>query len=923
MSLPSHSPLIHQIKTVSQPPSSSAQTAQVRAHIDSHFSDLDALLHPHSQSDSLQGQNKSQSQSHAGPSRRRKRGLAEEISYWVDREHKAASELEETSKTLPQQLADTQTRLQTLLSSAQELSLQRYKIADQLAHLVADLSSSSSPGADAADDDPIREQHDQGQGQRKGKEIAARASSETILEQLEGLQAELGRLEAGLAWARVLEQVVVLSERTLDPSSHNPSALSAIPHYRDLHDLVTRLENVLPPQMALMGVVREIKGRTWQGLKDLLSESLLKACEALGWPKKVIYEDVPLESRRTFERAYQDLLYLQTEGDDLHGEERPKHWSAGVGLYPLQAMVKPIELRFKYHFQGTKGTNRVDKPEWAFANILDQIYEHQNFLSSYLQPLTTRAGYEEISIKSEFTLLLLPILLSLLRSRIPHLLDHPALLAHTIYQTVVFDEAVKEGGFELDSTSIYESREGGDWEGLAGVVLREEDWYAQWLEGEKKFANNQLNEIISSPEAWAISDESQENEDGDNQSSGVKPTISARQVKALIEQVTDRYAPLPELTYKLPFLLSIQLPILQTYHTRISGSLDAFETLSSAFVRAVPGALAGNTRSGIHIDQTRLTTGRNGLERLIKAWLSGRWVVEGMRKWSDDLFFVELSADFSAASSIKWKYAHEPLLPASIKGTSAVAGTPASASASVFDILIERYDNLTYRAEDMIVRLVTVEVENELKQHLTRRWDLPPSTEISEPSSHLLSSMTTYTSHLTTLSSLLPPLVVSRLYRKVVDHLLNHILQRGVYAGWSKFTEHGGRDFQNEVSEWKQVSSSALSSSSSSQSEMGLELSGYPVPVGAAWKKLEDIAKVLVLPTGQTQSQPGVGAGVRDGNTNANTNAIPAVTATFAEAMASAWDGENGLNTFKERLGVELSREELQAILRRRVECWR
>ncbi|WVQ98696.1 hypothetical protein IAU59_005827 [Kwoniella sp. CBS 9459] len=897
-------PLIHQIRTVAQPPSSSTETDQVRAHIDAQFSDLDTLL---SASVSV----KNIGQNHAGPSssRRRKRGLEEEIQYWVEREHKAALELEETGKTLPQQLTDTQTRLQTLLSSAQEISLQRYRIADQLASLVTDLSSSHNTGSLTHDDTPINGE----QGEARSS-LAGSSGSGTILEQLEGLQAELGRLEAGLAWAKVLEQVVVLSERTLDSKSHRPSALAAIPHYRELHDLVNRLEKVLPPEMALMGVVREIKERTWQGLRDLLSESLLKACEALGWPKKVIYEDVPLESRRDFERAYQDLLYLQTEGEDLHGEEKPKHWSAGVGLFPLQAMVKPIELRFKYHFQGSKGTNRVDKPEWAFANILDQIYEHQNFLSSYVQPLTSRAGYEETSVKSEFTLLLFPVLLSLLRSRIPVLLDHPALLAHTIYQTVVFDEAVKEGGFELDSTSLYEGRECGEWEGLAGVVLREEDWYARWLEGEKKFANSQLNEIISSPEAWAISDESQETEDGDteDQSSGVKPTVSARQVKALIEQVTDRYAPLPDLTYKLPFLLSVQLPILQSYHTRISGSLDAFETLSSAFVRAVPGALAGNTRSGVHIDQTKLTSGRNGLERLIKAWLSAKWVAEGMRKWSDDLFFVELSTDLGSASSIKWKYAHEPLLPATIKGTLTTSDTP-SALASVFDILVERYDMLTSRAEDMIVRLVTVEVENELKQHLTRRWDLPPSTEISEPSPHLLSAMTTYTSHLKTISSLLPALVLSRLYRKVVDHLSNHIIQRGVYAGWSKFTEHGGRDFQNEVSEWKEVSTSALnpSASTASLASSAPELNGYPILTKAAWKKLDEIAKVLVLPTGQ--SQP-LGSSTSGKGTN---------EVTFAQAMASVWDSESGLHAFKQRLGVELSREELQAILRRRVECWR
>lgn len=31
------------------------------------------------------------------------------------------------------------------------------------------------------------------------------------------------------------------------------------------------------------------------------------------------------------------------------------------GLYPMQALVQPISLRFKYHFEGTRQTNRIDK----------------------------------------------------------------------------------------------------------------------------------------------------------------------------------------------------------------------------------------------------------------------------------------------------------------------------------------------------------------------------------------------------------------------------------------------------------------------------------------------------------------------------------------------------------------------------------
>ena len=72
-----------------------------------------------------------------------------------------------------------------------------------------------------------------------------------------------------------------------------------------------------------------------------------------------------------------------------------------------------------------------------------------------------------------------------------------------------------------------------------------------------------------------------------------------------------------------------------TYHSRITSSLDAFETLSSAFVRSVPGALT-HMRGGIHVDQKSLTGGVEGLGRLIKAYLSLKWIEGSMREWADD-----------------------------------------------------------------------------------------------------------------------------------------------------------------------------------------------------------------------------------------------------------------------------------------------
>jgi len=49
---------------------------------------------------------------------------------------------------------------------------------------------------------------------------------------------------------------------------------------------------------------------------------------------------------------------LALSGKKIHAEQS---LNEKEGLYPLQALVQPISLRFKYHFEGARQTNKLDK----------------------------------------------------------------------------------------------------------------------------------------------------------------------------------------------------------------------------------------------------------------------------------------------------------------------------------------------------------------------------------------------------------------------------------------------------------------------------------------------------------------------------------------------------------------------------------
>lgn len=73
------------------------------------------------------------------------------------------------------------------------------------------------------------------------------------------------------------------------------------------------------------------------------------------------------------------------------GASKHPQWSFGMGLYPLQALVHPIELRFRYHFMGTKGTNRIDKvipSHYSFSNKFSLRYSQNGLLPIFLTRCT-------------------------------------------------------------------------------------------------------------------------------------------------------------------------------------------------------------------------------------------------------------------------------------------------------------------------------------------------------------------------------------------------------------------------------------------------------------------------------------------------------------------------------------------------------
>ncbi|KAI9068018.1 RINT-1 family protein [Trametes sanguinea] len=699
-------------------------------------------------------------------------------------------QLAASQSSLDATIAETRSKASEHLHTAQELSLLRHSLADELSYLSDELVSS----------------------------LGEQDSKPTLLEDLEALHRSLKELESVKGYVQVIEHALQLSEAAV--GQVRSSSTVVVSEHENLQAFVasvsaacTKVEAVASqPDLHLVGFLEGVLEHTWRDIKGALSSRLLEAAEKLKWPLKVDYAAAAPEDRKAFEKAFHDLLTLQTIGQKIRDPTK-RRGSAKEGLYAIQALVQPIALRFKYHFEGTRQTNRLDKPEWYFTHVANESHEHRPFMESIIQSLLGSTEYKSINAWREFTLQLLPMLERKLRRTIPALLAHPPILAHTIYQALAFDTALRDEGFDLPGTTAAGRSDGvledAKWEGISEVILGRKEWFEAWVEGERKFAMDQYLEIISAPDAWLIADEDADaDEDVRIVDRDFRPTNSARRVKALVEQVTDRYSPLPQYSQRTRFLIVVQLPLLESYHARISSSLDAFETLSSTLMRAVPGALgAGAGKGG---DSHRLTAGVEGVQRLCKALVSAKYVAKAMETWGEDLFFLELWEEINRRANLRSKAESVPSLP----NPRDTEDEPPEGT--IFEELVRHYNALVDRAEDMIVQCVTGEVETALKPHLQGSAHPTPVTSADAAddialAQTLIGPLALLSSHLTFLRGTLPRTTSTSLYRRIASRLATHLLQRQIlYRGRARASLSEGKAVLAEAELWVETARTAL-----------------------------------------------------------------------------------------------------------------
>ncbi|KAF2707383.1 hypothetical protein K504DRAFT_458820 [Pleomassaria siparia CBS 279.74] len=530
-------------------------------------------------------------------------------------------------------------------------------------------------------------------------------TSDDAVPRFEAVLDALQRLDVANAYVELLAEVHVLSkEAQLQLQTSNEAALGPYKQLRSLHTRLIHLQDDAEgaaPQ--LLHHVNRITQALRTQILDAFSSDLDKVLKKIRWPTP--QATVPSQLQEEWESAVSKLLDLhmpELEGMPYSSGQDSKNKSKlPAVLFPLEVLVQPLEMRFRYHFEGDKPTNRIDRPEYFLSHITTLLNDYSGFVLDFVQPVLLRQfrGTDlalnpvYIDAMSAFITALLPMLRTKIGSLLPKVAGQPQLLSHLIHQVMSFDTTIREewrydGGFGLEG-----------WKGLAGEFLVQADWFGRWLQVEKDFALARYQSIVDAADFGDLDYESVDPK-------ATKPTKGAMRVNDLLETITDRYRPLMSFSQKLQFLIEIQIAIFDKLHERLQSNLEAYLAMTTSFGRAV---------GGVTKEEQEKLLGMEGLERLCKTYGSADYLEKALRDWSDDVFFLDIWEELQERARRASNIGSMTVGDVAERTSSAVGGD--GDGGALFDETAGWYSRLRVRSEKIIIDTLNNNVREALRPY--------------------------------------------------------------------------------------------------------------------------------------------------------------------------------------------------------------
>ncbi|KAJ1961878.1 hypothetical protein IWQ62_003715 [Dispira parvispora] len=467
--------------------------------------------------------------------------------------------------------AETTTVTQQLEQELRQANTELDRL-DQLYQTLADKKTNSTPAATSHCDVSSSD----GQALKEG---APQVETQTDL--LSTLTKELSSLQGLLTtqhYLNILMQTYDLQGRIQTEVTQAPTRALAL--YHQLHELAFELHSGTHPVPLnncshLLSFVDQQLQQMWSNIQQVVTQRLVHCLNQLSWPKPIpIPPPQGLGPKLDeLQQAFADMLLLERPPSAMALSTPAKKSGSRPPLLAMQVLLRPLLVRFNYHFNGPRPTNQLDKPEWFLTHVTNTIREHYPFLEEELQPVVDQSATVHCCLRNEFIWGWVQAILAKLRGDRGRYLEEPLLVAHTVYQLAEFDRTLSEVYFYPSPTPDDTRTQGSPDRSRSTVeqFLSDQRLFTAWLDAEKEYLADQYNELILDDDAWTIlyNDLLDNNEP--------HPTQSAEALLQLIEGTGLRAQGLPRVRQRLLFLADLQLPLLEAYAQEVDREVQALQ----------------------------------------------------------------------------------------------------------------------------------------------------------------------------------------------------------------------------------------------------------------------------------------------------------------------------------------------------------
>ncbi|KAJ1668893.1 hypothetical protein IW140_000041 [Coemansia sp. RSA 1813] len=419
-----------------------------------------------------------------------------------------------------------------------------------------------------------------------------------------------------------IEQTKAMATQCLDEKD-SQGVLAAYTHAVSVLSKNYKTTPVQPlaPNHLLEHITQTVLG-IWKDAEGAAAKAQNESLVRLGWPGKI---DMSLATTiETFDAGFSMLMSLDCVNREYKGVLArccPEVLANKKSTLPLEHLAKAVDIRMRYHFESSRATNRVDKPEWWLSQVLSMVRNLVPFLETHIQHVYEQAPLPRLDTRNEFLRLILPVIQRKLAHDRPEYLKSGLVISHVTRELASFEQTLRDVYF-FDGPSALER------------FLSDSDVFAAWVEAERANAMAAYMEAVNDPGAFDLV--------YDDDMLGVddaKPSRIAEKVVLLVEDMADRYAAIPSRMQRLQQLATTQFPLIIALVEDVEEEIDEFNRITLAFIREsnIPGAFGTSATPG----QTPFIS---QLARLA-AWFQTIWYVEeAARDWNNSPMYVDMWA---------------------------------------------------------------------------------------------------------------------------------------------------------------------------------------------------------------------------------------------------------------------------------------